>query len=47
MDNAGDPGSVAVNILACTWLQSSYGVNRFLLRPSRRNVRALRNGRWR
>jgi RimJ/RimL family protein N-acetyltransferase len=31
--------------LACAWLQSSYGVNRFLLRPSRRNVRALRCGR--
>jgi|GEM_PF-354043 len=31
--------------LACTWLQSSYGVNRFLLRPSRRNVRALRCAR--
>jgi hypothetical protein len=24
------------------WLQASYGVNRFLARPSRRNVRALR-----
>jgi len=31
--------------LVCTWLQSSYGVNRFLLRPSRRNVRALRCAR--
>jgi diamine N-acetyltransferase len=31
--------------LACTWLQSSYGVNRFLSRPSRRNVRALRCAR--
>ena len=31
--------------LACTWLQSSYGVNRFLLRPSRRDVRALRCAR--
>lgn len=31
--------------LACGWLQASYGVNRFLLRPSRRNVRALRCAR--
>jgi len=31
--------------LGCTWLQASYGVNRFLLRPSRRNVRALRCAR--
>ena len=31
--------------LLCGWLQSSYGVNRFLLRPSRRNVRALRCAR--
>jgi RimJ/RimL family protein N-acetyltransferase len=31
--------------LACAWLQSGYGVNRFLLRPSRRNVRALRCAR--
>jgi len=31
--------------LACTWLQASYGANRFLLRPSRRNVRALRCAR--
>jgi RimJ/RimL family protein N-acetyltransferase len=31
--------------LACSWLQSSYGVNRFLLRPSRRDVRALRCAR--
>ena len=27
---------------ACDWLQASFGVNRFLLRPSRRNVHALR-----
>ncbi len=27
---------------ACTWLQSNLGVNRFLARPSRRNVHALR-----
>jgi len=32
-------------VLACAWLQSSYGANRFLLRPSRRNVRALRCAR--
>jgi diamine N-acetyltransferase len=32
-------------VLACGWLQSEYGVNRFLLRPSRRNVRALRCAR--
>jgi RimJ/RimL family protein N-acetyltransferase len=31
--------------LACTWLQTNYGANRFLLRPSRRNVRALRCAR--
>ena len=31
--------------LACSWLQASYGANRFLLRPSRRNVRALRCAR--
>ena len=34
-------GSEAVT-LACEWLQDNLGVNRFLLRPSRRNVRALR-----
>lgn len=28
--------------LACEWLQENFGVNRFLVRPSRRNVRALR-----
>lgn len=28
--------------LACDWLQENFGVNRFLVRPSRRNVRALR-----
>jgi len=37
-------GSEALE-LVCTWLQSSYGANRFLLRPSRRNVRALRCAR--
>jgi len=31
--------------LACRWLQSNCGVNRFLLRPSRRDVRALRCAR--
>jgi diamine N-acetyltransferase len=31
--------------LASAWLQAELGVNRFLLRPSRRNVRALRCGR--
>jgi len=31
--------------LACAWLQAHLGVNRFLLRPSRRNVRALRCAR--
>jgi RimJ/RimL family protein N-acetyltransferase len=31
--------------LACTWLQTNYGANRFLLRPSRRSVRALRCAR--
>jgi RimJ/RimL family protein N-acetyltransferase len=31
--------------LASAWLQANLGVNRFLLRPSRRNVRALRCGR--
>jgi RimJ/RimL family protein N-acetyltransferase len=31
--------------LAGGWLQANFGVNRFLLRPSRRNVRALRCGR--
>jgi RimJ/RimL family protein N-acetyltransferase len=34
-------GSEAIGLL-CDWLQDSLGVNRFLLRPSRRNVRALR-----
>jgi len=34
-------GSEALIVLA-DWLQASYGVNRFLIRPSRRNVRALR-----
>jgi diamine N-acetyltransferase len=28
--------------LACEWLQQNRGVNRFLMRPSRRNVRAVR-----
>lgn len=31
--------------LACEWLQTEYGVNRFVLRTSRRNVHALRAGR--
>ncbi len=34
-------GSEALVLLA-DWLQAQYGVNRFLVRPSRRNVRALR-----
>ena len=34
-------GSEAIQ-LACEWLQDTYGVNRFVVRPSRRNVRALR-----
>jgi len=34
-------GSEAL-VLLCDWLQASYGVNRFLVRPSRRNVKALR-----
>jgi diamine N-acetyltransferase len=34
-------GSEAIGLL-CDWLQDSFGVNRFMLRPSRRNVRALR-----
>jgi diamine N-acetyltransferase len=34
-------GSEALVLLA-DWLQANYGVNRFLSRPSRRNVRALR-----
>lgn len=34
-------GSEALMLLA-DWLQANYGVNRFLARPSRRNVRALR-----
>lgn len=34
-------GSEALVLLA-DWMQSNYGVNRFLVRPSRRNVRALR-----
>ena len=29
-------------VVLTEWLQASYGVNRFLARPSRRNVRALR-----
>jgi diamine N-acetyltransferase len=28
--------------LACEWMQASFGIDRFLLRPSRRNVHALR-----
>lgn len=27
---------------ACSWLQDNFGVNRFVVRPSRRNVRGLR-----
>lgn len=34
-------GSEALVLLA-DWMQTNYGVNRFLVRPSRRNVRALR-----
>ncbi len=34
-------GSEAISLL-CSWLQTQRGINRFLLRPSRRNVRALR-----
>jgi len=34
-------GSEAL-VLASEWLQETFGVNRFVLRPSRRNVRALR-----
>ncbi len=34
-------GSEALVVL-CDWLQANYGVNRFLVRPSRRNVKALR-----
>jgi len=34
-------GSEAIGLL-CDWLQAHRGINRFLLRPSRRNVRALR-----
>lgn len=34
-------GSAAL-ALACDWLQEDFGVNRFLVRPSRRNVHALR-----
>lgn len=34
-------GSEALALL-CPWLQRSFGINRFALRPSRRNVRALR-----
>ncbi len=34
-------GSEALR-LACAWLQENVGVDRFALRPSRRNVRALR-----
>jgi len=28
--------------LACAWMQATFGIDRFLLRPSRRNVHALR-----
>ena len=34
-------GSEAIDLM-CRWLQAQRGINRFLLRPSRRNVRALR-----
>jgi diamine N-acetyltransferase len=34
-------GSEALIVL-CDWLQANYGVNRFLVRPSRRSVKALR-----
>jgi RimJ/RimL family protein N-acetyltransferase len=37
-------GSAAM-ALACEWLQAEFGVNSFLLRPSRRNVHALRAAR--
>ena len=29
-------------VLLADWMQANYGINRFLVRPSRRNVRALR-----
>jgi diamine N-acetyltransferase len=28
--------------LTCTWMQATFGIDRFLMRPSRRNVHALR-----
>ncbi len=37
-------GSAALT-LACEWMQGVYGVDQFLLRPSRRNVHALRAAR--
>lgn len=37
-------GSAAI-ALACGWLQREFGVDRFVLRPSRRNVHALRAAR--
>ncbi|MCX8005074.1 MAG: GNAT family N-acetyltransferase [Burkholderiaceae bacterium] len=37
-------GSEALR-LACEWLQGAYGIDRFVVRPSRRNVRALRAAR--
>ncbi len=37
-------GSSAI-VLTCKWLQSEFGVNQFLLRPSRRNVHGLRAAR--
>jgi diamine N-acetyltransferase len=40
-DSGRGYGSEAL-ALACEWLQENLGVNRFLVRPSRRNVRALR-----
>ncbi len=37
----GGRGADAI-VLACQWMQASFGIDRFLLRPSRRNVHALR-----
>src|SRR5262249_21484218 len=40
--NCGNGRGAAALALLCTWMQGTFGIDRFLLRPSRRNVHALR-----
>jgi RimJ/RimL family protein N-acetyltransferase len=41
-DYCGSGRGAAAIMLACDWLQANAGIDRFLMRPSRRNVHALR-----